>query len=78
MKNDPMIADLRAAREDLSKRFGGDLSKIVDFLNQEERKAAWLRNELKAGAEASRSEFMTVDADSLIAEAKAQRKADGG
>lgn len=51
------------------------LSKIVDFLNQEERKAAWLRQELKAGAEASRSKFMAIDADSLIAEAKARRNA---
>jgi hypothetical protein len=54
-----------------------DVSIIADFLNQEERKSTWLRQELKAGANASRSEFMAIDADCLISEAKARRKADG-
>ena len=54
-----------------------DVSIIADFLNQEERKAAWLRNELKVGMDASRAEFKAVDADCLISEAKVRRKADG-
>lgn len=49
-----------------------------DYEQEEKRKWAWLHNELKAGTEASRAEFITIDADSLIAEAKARRKADGG
>ena len=49
-----------------------------DYEQEEQRKWAWLRSELKAGAEASKAEFITVDADSLIAEAKARRKAGGG
>lgn len=48
-----------------------------DYEREEERKWLWLRQELQAGAEASEAEFVPLDADSVIAEAKARRKAHG-
>lgn len=44
-----------------------------DYEREEQRKGLWLRQELKAGAEADESEFMPLDADSIIAEAKTRR-----
>jgi hypothetical protein len=38
MKDDPVIADVRKAREDISKRFGGDISKIYAYFKEEEQK----------------------------------------
>jgi len=48
-----------------------------DYEVQEQNKWTWLRHELKAGAEAPASEFVTLDADAVIAAAKTRRKADG-
>jgi len=49
-----------------------------DYEREEQRKWAFLRQELKPGAEAAESEFVPLDADSIIAEAKARRKKHGG
>jgi antitoxin ParD1/3/4 len=49
-----------------------------DYEREEQRKWQWLRQELKAGTEASESEFVPLEADSLIAEAKARRSSRGG
>ena len=38
MKDDPIIADVRKVREDISKRFGGDMDKIYAYFKEEERK----------------------------------------
>lgn len=38
MKDDPIIADVRKAREDISKRFGGDMNKIYAYFKDEEQK----------------------------------------
>ena len=38
MKNDPIITDVRKAREDISKRFGGDMAKIYAYFKEEEQK----------------------------------------
>jgi antitoxin ParD1/3/4 len=48
-----------------------------DYERDEQRKWQWLRQELKAGLEASESDFVALDADSLISEAKARRKKHG-
>ncbi len=48
-----------------------------DYERNEQSKWLWLRQELKAGAEATESEFLPLEADSLIAEAKARRKSHG-
>jgi len=45
-----------------------------DYEREEQRKWALLRHELKVGIEAPESEFMPLNADEVIAEAKAQRK----
>ena len=37
MKDDPIIADVRKAREEISKRFGGDIDKIYAYYKQEEQ-----------------------------------------
>ena len=39
---------------------------------EEERKWAWLRAELKAGMNASRDEFIPLDAEKIIKEARAR------
>jgi len=38
MKDDPIIADVRKAREEISKRFGGDMAKIYSYFKEEEKK----------------------------------------
>jgi hypothetical protein len=38
MKDDPIIADVRKTREDISKRFGGDMAKIYAYFKEEEQK----------------------------------------
>ena len=48
-----------------------------DYEHEEQRKKLWLRHELAAGAEAEVSEFFALDAGSLIAKAKARKKAKG-
>lgn len=48
-----------------------------DYEREERRKWSWLRHELKAGAEAGKAEFVALDADDIIAEAKARRKKHG-
>lgn len=48
-----------------------------DYESEEQKKWSWLRHELKAGAEAPASEFVPLDADAVIAAAKARRKAHG-
>lgn len=48
-----------------------------DYEREEQRKWAWLRQELKGGVEAPESDFVPLKADSLIAEAKARRKKHG-
>ena len=48
-----------------------------DYEREEKRKWVWLRQELKAGAVAPEGDFVPLDADSLIAEAKARRKTHG-
>jgi hypothetical protein len=39
MKDDPILADIRKVRDELSERFGGDLAKIHEYLKQEEAKS---------------------------------------
>jgi antitoxin ParD1/3/4 len=48
-----------------------------DYEKEEERKWALLRQTLKSGLEADESEFATLDAEQVIAEAKSRRKKDG-
>ena len=48
-----------------------------DYEREEQRKWQWLREELKAGVEADESEFVALDADSIITEAKKRRKKHG-
>ena len=42
---------------------------------EDQRKWAWLRNELSAGSAAVESEFVSLNADSLLAAAKKRKKA---
>ncbi len=46
-----------------------------DYENEEQRKWAWLKQELSAGATADESEFVTLDAEALITQAKKRKKA---
>ncbi|SKA76963.1 antitoxin ParD1/3/4 [Prosthecobacter debontii] len=46
-----------------------------DYDKEEQRKWAWLRNELRAGAVADESEFVPLDAETLISKAKKRNKA---
>lgn len=48
-----------------------------DYELEEQRKRLWLRQELKAGAEAAETEFVALDADALISEARRRRKKHG-
>jgi len=48
-----------------------------DYEREEKRKWTWLRDELKAGVAAEESEFVALDADSIIREAKKSRKKNG-
>lgn len=45
-----------------------------DFEREEERKWTWLRHELKTGANAKESQFVRLDAEKVLREAKARRK----
>jgi hypothetical protein len=45
-----------------------------DYEQEETRKSAWLRDELKPGAEADESLFLPLDAAALLKQAKARRK----
>ena len=45
-----------------------------DYERDEERKWALLRHALKPGLEAGEDEFVKLDADKVLAEAKAKRK----
>ena len=49
-----------------------------DFERDEERKWSALRDELKAGIEADESQFVPLNAKTVLAKAKARRKANGG
>jgi antitoxin ParD1/3/4 len=49
-----------------------------DYEREEQRKAIWLRQELKPGLEAPESAFTELDADHFISEAKARRAQRGG
>ena len=44
-----------------------------DYEREEQRKWQWLRQELKAGTVADESDFVALDADSIIAQAKLRR-----
>lgn len=48
-----------------------------DYEREDLRKWMWLRQELKAGAEAPEGDFVPLDAEGLISEAKARRKMHG-
>jgi hypothetical protein len=39
MKQDPIIADVRKKRDEISERFNGDMDKIYAFFKQEELKS---------------------------------------
>lgn len=45
-----------------------------DYEREEQRKWASLRQELKPGIEATEAEFIPLDANSIIAEAKTRKK----
>ena len=49
-----------------------------DYEREENRKWLWLRHELKAGLEATESEYETLDIDGLIGEARSRRSTRGG
>ncbi|MFT5837160.1 MAG: antitoxin ParD1/3/4 [Candidatus Azotimanducaceae bacterium] len=49
-----------------------------DYQREEARKWAWLRHELETGASAAESAFVALDADTIIASAKARRQANAG
>ena len=46
-----------------------------DFEREERQRGAWRRQELSAGAAADESEFVDLDANALIVEAKRRKKA---
>ena len=46
-----------------------------DSTQEDQRKWAWLRNELSAGFAAAESEFVSLNAESLLAAAKKRKKA---
>lgn len=48
-----------------------------DYEREEQRKWQCLRQELKAGAEADEAEFVALDADAIIVDAKKSRKTHG-
>ena len=37
--DDPIMAEVRSNREALSKRFGGDIRKLVEYLNEQAEKS---------------------------------------
>ena len=48
-----------------------------DYEREEQRKWQWLRQELKAGAEADEAVFVPLDANAIIVDAKKSRKKHG-
>ncbi len=48
-----------------------------DYEQEEQRRWTWLTNELTPGMNAAESEFVPLDAASIIAEAKARKQAHG-
>lgn len=48
-----------------------------DYEQEQERKWAWLRHELAAGAAADASEFVALDAEDLIGQAKKRKRVHG-
>lgn len=48
-----------------------------DFEKENEKKSEWLRGQLQAGALAAESEFVHLDADTLIQKAKARKTPHG-
>ena len=48
-----------------------------DYELEERRKWAWLRQELKPGVDAADSEFVSLDADATLAEARSLKATDG-
>lgn len=48
-----------------------------EFEREEERKWDWLRSELKAGAEGKESQFVPLDGEHILQEAKKRRKLHG-
>ena len=48
-----------------------------DYEREEKRKWIWLREELKSGIAANESEFVALNADSIISEARKRRKKHG-
>jgi len=48
-----------------------------DYEQEERRRWSWLENELMPGMKADESEFVAMNAESIIAEAKARRLARG-
>lgn len=38
MKDDPIVSDVRKAREEISARFSGDMAKIYAYFKEEEQK----------------------------------------
>jgi antitoxin ParD1/3/4 len=48
-----------------------------DYEAEEKRKSAWLRQELKPGAAADASEFLELDTDTFLKEARALKATDG-
>jgi len=55
------------------------ISELVrrDYEAEEKRKWAWLRHELEPGAAADASEFLELDADTLLKEARSLKATDG-
>jgi antitoxin ParD1/3/4 len=49
-----------------------------DYEREEERKWTWLRNELKAGAEADETQFVPLDAVAVLRKARSRRKSHAG
>jgi antitoxin ParD1/3/4 len=48
-----------------------------DYEREDQRKWGWLRQELKPGAEAPETDFVPLNTDKLIAEAKARKETNG-
>lgn len=48
-----------------------------DYETEEQRKWAWLRHKLKPGAAADASDFVELDADTLLKEARSLKTTDG-
>ncbi len=48
-----------------------------DYEREEQRKWSWLRDELKAGIDAQEHEFIPLDANKVLAEARVRKKKNG-